>query len=103
MRAATRHGVGSLDEFPLNQVRIFEVARRSIGVVRTPDGVYAIRNLCPHQAAPICKGHFGGTMLPSGLESGDLQYGLEHRVIRCPWHLWEFDVVTGEALFGISD
>ena len=101
-RAASRHLVGTLVEFPLDQVRIFELAGRSIGVVRTPTGVYAVRNLCPHQAAPICLGHFGGTMLPSGPAASDLQYGLEHRVIRCPWHLWEFDIATGEALFGIS-
>ena len=41
-------------------------------------------------------------MLPSGPRAADLRYGMEHRVIRCPWHLWEFDVATGEALFGIS-
>jgi nitrite reductase/ring-hydroxylating ferredoxin subunit len=24
---------------------------------------------------------------------------LEGRVLRCPWHGWEFDIVTGKALY----
>jgi nitrite reductase (NADH) small subunit len=94
-------GVGPLDAFPLNEVRVLEVGGRSIGVVRTAEAVYAVRNVCPHQGAPICRGSFGGTMMPSA--PGEKEYGLEHRVLRCPWHAWEFDVRTGEALFGTSD
>ena len=36
-------------------------------------------------------------MLPS--QPLDYQYGLEGRVLRCPWHGWEFDLETGEKLF----
>jgi nitrite reductase (NADH) small subunit len=36
-------------------------------------------------------------MLPS--EPGTFVYGLQNRVIRCPWHNWEFDLVTGRSLF----
>lgn len=35
-------------------------------------------------------------MLPS--DPGELVYGLDGRVLRCPWHGWEFDVRTGESI-----
>lgn len=93
--------VGAVGEFPLNAIRLVTVRGRSVGVIRTPEAIYAVRNVCPHQGAPICRGTFGGTFVPS--QPGTKEYGLANRVLRCPWHAWEFDVATGEALFGISD
>lgn len=80
-------------------MRILRLGRREIGVFRTADGaLFAVRNVCPHKGAPICRGKVTGTMLPSA--PGCLEYGMEERVLRCPWHGMEFDVRTGEALFG---
>jgi nitrite reductase (NADH) small subunit len=93
--------VGALADFPENEVRLVDVEGRGIGIVRTAEAVYAVRNVCPHQGAPICRGTFGGTVLPS--RPGTREYGLDNRILRCPWHGWEFDVASGEALFGISD
>jgi 3-phenylpropionate/trans-cinnamate dioxygenase ferredoxin subunit len=36
-------------------------------------------------------------MLPSAV--GEFRYGLEGRIIRCPWHGWEFDLTTGKSVF----
>ena len=36
-------------------------------------------------------------MIPAG--PGEYQYALEGRILRCPWHFWEFDVTTGEMVF----
>jgi nitrite reductase/ring-hydroxylating ferredoxin subunit len=42
------------------------------------DGTWhAIDGLCPHQGGPLGTGHLCGTTLT------------------CPWHGWQFDVVTG--------
>ena len=37
-------------------------------------------------------------MLPAG-RPGQYQYALDGRVLRCPWHFWEFDITTGEMIF----
>jgi nitrite reductase/ring-hydroxylating ferredoxin subunit len=95
-----RHRVGSIEEFPAGSARIVRVAGRSLGVFNIDGTFRAILNLCPHRFAPICEGPTGGTMLPS--DPGELVYGLERRVIRCPWHGWEFDLMTGESLFGVD-
>jgi nitrite reductase/ring-hydroxylating ferredoxin subunit len=90
--------VGPVAEIPQGSFRIVEArAGLEIGVTRVGDEVFAVRNVCPHQAAPVCLGPIGGTMLPS--EPGELEYGLERLVVRCPWHAWEFSLRTGEHLF----
>jgi 3-phenylpropionate/trans-cinnamate dioxygenase ferredoxin subunit len=96
-----KHRLGSVEDFPAGSCRILDVGRRSVGVYRLEDGsFFAVRNSCPHHGAPICIGHFGGTMLPS--EAGEYKYGLSEHVVRCPWHGWEFDITTGRALFDID-
>jgi nitrite reductase (NADH) small subunit len=101
MTSASRHHVGAVGEFPMGEMRTFNLAGKSVGLVRTPEAFYAMLNYCPHHGAPVCQGHFGGTMLPSSPD--EFEFGMENRVIRCPWHLWEFDVATGKCLFGVSD
>ncbi len=96
-RRLEAHPVGREDDFPLGRFRIFEVAGRSIGVAHTEAGWYAIRNRCPHQGAPLCRGQIGGTMLPSGPD--EMRFGLAGRVLRCPWHGWEFDLDSGRSLY----
>lgn len=93
--------LGPLEEFPVDIFRIVEVEGREIGILRRRDGTtHAVLNVCPHRSGPICLGRYGGSWLPG--EPGDLSYGHEWRVIQCPWHGWEFDIETGENLFGVS-
>jgi nitrite reductase (NADH) small subunit len=95
-----RHYVGEVGDFEPGRFRIYDVDGNEIGVVRTGDGFYAVRNACPHQTAPICLGKVGGTWLPS--RPGEYVYGLDGRVLRCPWHSWEFDLTDGSAVGGIT-
>jgi len=92
-----RYEICTVAELPPGSRRIVEIGFRSIGVFNVDNRFYAVRNLCPHQAAPLCRGTLSGTMLPA--EAGKYQYGLEGRILRCPWHSWEFDVTTGERVF----
>jgi nitrite reductase (NADH) small subunit len=38
-----------------------------------------------------------GTTLPS--EVYEFNYGEEGRILRCPWHSWEYNIRTGESVF----
>ena len=58
---------------------------------------YALRNVCPRQGAPLCRGPLTGTTLPGPARS--FRYGREGEILRCPWHGWEFDVTTGRSIF----
>jgi 3-phenylpropionate/trans-cinnamate dioxygenase ferredoxin subunit len=60
------------------------------------DEVFALRDVCPHMGGQLSRGRLVGTTLPS--KPGAYIYGLEGKIIRCPWHAWEFDVRTGASL-----
>lgn len=97
MATATTHVVCTADELPPGSRKIVEVRGRSIGVFNVDGKLFAIRNSCPHQGAPLCEGTIGGTMLPS--DPHEYVYGLENRLLRCPWHGWEIDIATGSPLW----
>ncbi len=91
------HVVCAADELPPGERRIVDIDGRSIGVLNVGGEYFASRNTCPHPGGPLCRGSVGGTMLPSTPQ--DWIFGLEDRVIRCPWHGWEFELGTGRSLF----
>jgi nitrite reductase (NADH) small subunit len=67
-----------------------------IGVFRVGDRFVAFRNVCPHFGAPVCRGTVAGTTLPSRVY--EYAYGREGEILQCPWHGWEFDLLTGRHL-----
>ena len=85
-----------LEDLPAGSRRIVDLDGRSIGVFNLHGDLYALHNRCPHRGAPLCRGVWGGTMLPSAPDEFD--FGMEGRVVRCPWHAREFDLVTGGSL-----
>jgi len=89
--------VGRADEIPVGGRKIVQIDRLSIGVFHLAEGFHAIRNDCPHQGAELCKGSVHATHRPG--PAGEFTPGLEGRVLRCPWHGWEFDIVTGKGLY----
>jgi len=96
--AKARHEICPLAALPVGGRKIVEIGKRSIGVFNVHGALYAIRNVCPHQGAELCRGSVGGTMLPTDTP-GQYNYALDGQVLRCPWHFWEFDITTGEMLF----
>lgn len=84
-------------DIPPGSVRSFRVGNRDICVANVDGHFYALRDRCPHQAAPLSKGSLGGTMVRSA--PGEFTYGRDGCILRCPWHGWEFDVTTGCSLF----
>jgi nitrite reductase/ring-hydroxylating ferredoxin subunit len=91
------HVVCRVSELPPGERRIVEIGKRSIGVFNIAGEFYAIRNLCPHQLAPLCKGKVTGYCAPSPV--GEYHWGREGEIVRCPWHGWEFDIRTGQSIF----
>lgn len=89
--------VGPAQEIPVGERQIVEGEGFSIGIYNINGQFHAIRNVCPHAGAPLCQGHIQTTHRPS--EVGKFDPALEGRVLRCPWHGWEFDIVTGKALY----
>ena len=92
-----KHVVGTVGEIPPGQRRIVELEGRSIGVFNVHGSLYALRNTCPHQGAPLCRGLITGLMLPSA--PGVYEWTREGEIVRCPWHGWEFDITNGQSVF----
>jgi Ferredoxin subunits of nitrite reductase and ring-hydroxylating dioxygenases len=90
------HPVCPVSELRPGERKLVTIGRVEIGVFNVDGTFHAYRNVCPHAGAPVCVGRIGGTTLPSPVY--EYNYGREGRVIRCPWHGWEFDLETGEHL-----
>jgi nitrite reductase (NADH) small subunit len=89
--------VATVSEIPVGERKIVDLDGQSIGVFHVGDEFVAILNMCPHEFAPVCLGRVGGTTLPS--QPGEWNWGREGEILSCPWHGWEFELLTGKALF----
>lgn len=72
--------VARRDEIPDGSGRTVEAGGRSIALFNTGGRFYAIDNACLHRGGPLGEGDLMGT------------------TVVCPWHGWEYDVVTGESV-----
>jgi nitrite reductase/ring-hydroxylating ferredoxin subunit len=72
----------SMTGIPEGRGRLWRHGDKRIALFRTPAGVYAADNRCPHQ----------GYALKDGDIRGD--------VLTCAWHNWKFQLTDGECLFG---
>lgn len=93
-----RVAVATVAEVPPGRRKIVTIGDLSIGIFNVGGRLVAYLNVCPHELAPICLGHVRGTTLPS--PPGEWRWGREGEILACPWHGWEFDLLTGVALFG---
>ncbi len=91
-----RYIVARTVEIPPGMRRIVELEGRSIGIFNIHGSYVAVRNVCPHELAPVCQGRLGGTTFPSA--PGEWVWGREGEILACPWHGWEFDLLTGACL-----
>jgi nitrite reductase/ring-hydroxylating ferredoxin subunit len=93
----TRHVICKESELPPGGKRIIDAGGKSIGVFNIGGEYYALRNMCPHQFAPLCEGKVTGYCEPS--PPGEFRWTRQGEIIRCPWHGWEFDIKTGRSIF----
>jgi nitrite reductase/ring-hydroxylating ferredoxin subunit len=95
-----KHVVARADEIPPGGRKIVRVEGREVGVFNLEGRYYALKNSCPHQGSRVCLGRIVGTTLPSNVY--EYRYGNEGRILRCPWHSWEYDITTGCSVFDPS-
>ena len=57
-----KHVVATVDEIPPGERKIVELEGRSLGVFNINGEFYAVRNICPHQGAPLCEGRLTGLL-----------------------------------------
>jgi nitrite reductase (NADH) small subunit len=93
----SKHIVCTVEDLPPGKRKIVELDGLSIGVFNVNGSFHALKNICPHQGAPLCQGSIKGTALPSG--PGEYVWAREGEILRCPWHGWEFDLLTGRSIF----
>ena len=71
--------VARAEDIPDGSRIAVRVGRRIIALFRIDDEFFALPNRCAHKGGSLCE--------------GDLVR--ERKVIRCPWHLWEWSLTTG--------
>ena len=95
--------VGKLDELKPGDRKLIVPfrGRAGIGVFNVNGDLYALRNLCPHKQGPLCTGRVSGRAVadaPPSTYAPELAWVREGEIIRCPWHLFEFEIATGKCL-----
>ena len=99
--ARTWHVVARREEIPPGGRKLVVVEGREIGLFDVEGRLYAVRNRCPDQGGPVCRGglfeRFDAEVLPNGRVREfvtDRGY-----ILACPWHGWEYDIRTGVCLW----
>ncbi|MEA3411001.1 MAG: thiamine pyrophosphate-binding protein [Pseudomonadota bacterium] len=80
-------GPGELRE---REVRTVQAGSESLALVRFDGTTAALDNACPHQGGPLGEG---------AIECSDQG----ECWLRCPWHGWDFNPLTGESPGGFGD
>src|SRR5919197_1067361 len=82
---ANWHRVDGVDVPADGRVRSVVVDGRSVALARCGARLGALENRCPHQGGPLGEG------------------SIEKGWLRCPWHGYDYDPVTGRPPEGFSD
>ena len=73
------------EELPDGRVKPITCAHKTICMTRHNGTYAALDNKCPHQGGPLGEG------------------SIENEWLRCPWHGWDFDPLTGKPPGGYDD
>ena len=89
--------VGALADIADGDHRIFRIGELEVGVFRQGGAVHAWENRCPHAGGPVCQGRIYKKVeevLDGERKSLGLRFSATPQIV-CPWHGYEYDVVTG--------
>ncbi|MEQ9337776.1 MAG: thiamine pyrophosphate-binding protein, partial [Miltoncostaeaceae bacterium] len=73
----TWYRVAGHDDLADGRVRTVQAGRRTLALTRIGDRYGALDNACPHQGGPLGEGT------------------IENGLLRCPWHGYDYDPLTG--------
>jgi len=79
------HKALELDELPDGRVKSVTCAHTNLCLSHFKGKYAALDNRCPHQGGPLGEG------------------SIENGLLRCPWHGWDFDPITGKPPGGYDD
>jgi nitrite reductase/ring-hydroxylating ferredoxin subunit len=83
-----------VSEVPPGSRRCVEVGGRAIVVFNVDGEFYGLRDRCPHRGAPLS----GGTLVGGAVTAAEPgAYDPGRRLLKCPWHGWEFDLESGKS------
>ena len=88
--------IGRAADLPAGNRRIVKACGREIGIFNIEGEFYALQNRCPHRGGPLCRGRIRPLVVAT--PEYTCAYERENQILKCPWHQWEFDIKTGEAL-----
>jgi 3-phenylpropionate/trans-cinnamate dioxygenase ferredoxin subunit len=98
-RQLARHVVCPVADLPAGTTRIVEINGRSVGVFNDEGRLHALRNVCPHHGAPLCRGDVSGLMRASEPHVYDYSGSADgERIVRCPWHGYQFRLSDGRSV-----
>ena len=89
--------VGALADIADGDHRIYRIGELEVGVFRLGDKVHAWENRCPHAGGPVCQGKIYKKVeevLGPNRTSQGLRFSKTPQIV-CPWHGYEYDIVTG--------
>lgn len=84
-------------DVPEGRFLVVTVDGVEIGITRVGERYFAVRNICPHQQAPICLGKVMPVPLPSSPD--EIRFDRDDRAVVCQRHQWEFSLTSGDVLF----
>ena len=79
------HRVLAADELKEGRVQPVTCGQQTLCMTRFNGKFGALDNRCPHQGGPLGEG------------------SIENGMLRCPWHGWDFDPLTGSSPGGFDD
>lgn len=94
-----KYKVAAIGEIPAGKSKVVEIEGKEVAVFHDQGTYYAVLNVCPHARAPLAAGRIEG--LADAPTPDTLDYRHDQRVLRCPWHHWEFELESGKAVCNV--
>lgn len=63
----------------------FELGGKTVAIANIGGKLFALNGICMHEGGPLGEGALNGN------------------VLICPWHAWEYDVITGKVVGSPAD